>query len=521
MIPALILRRLSACAVAVAVAGCSAVGIGQLVGWGTATSGPPWFGFAENAQHSAQSQVKSQPIDHIHWRTPVDLAPQYSSGELLIHYGPPVITHNDTVLLAVKTGATQGFRIEAHGPVAGALKWKSSTDYIVPPHPSDWFPSYDPALTPGDRLYFAGAGGKLFYRDGPDSTANPIKTVVFYGASQYSQHKSVYNAEVYIDTPLTTDGQGDVYFGFVVAGATPANLQSGVARIDANGNGSWVGIAAAAGDGSMQQVPANSAPALSNDGQTLYVAATNTSLIGGGGFGSGYLLALDSTTLATKGKIFLHDPQSGQPAVLFNSSSASPAVGPDGDVYYGVLENPFPNHNDRGWMLHFDGALSQTKVPGSFGWDDTVSIVPASAVPSYVGTSSYLLMTKYNNYAGVNTGDGKNRIAILDPNASQPDLVYGNPVMKEVITILGVTPNPGEPGVREWCINTAAVDPIGKVVLANSEDGYLYRWDLTKNAFSSRIQLTSGIGEAYTPTEIGPDGQVYAINNAVLFAVGR
>jgi hypothetical protein len=35
------------------------------------------------------------------------------------------------------------------------------------------------------------------------------------------------------------------------------------------------------------------------------------------------------------------------------------------------------------------------------------------------------------------------------------------------------------------------------------------------------VRLTSGIGEAYTPTVVGPDGTVYAINNATLFAVGR
>ena len=75
--------------------------------------------------------------------------------------------------------------------------------------------------------------------------------------------------------------------------------------------------------------------------------------------------------------------------------------------------------------------------------------------------------------------------------------------------------------VREWCINTAAVDPVTKSILANSEDGYLYRWDLTTNTFTQRIQLTSGIAESYTPTAIGADGAVYAINNAVLFSIGR
>jgi hypothetical protein len=263
----------------------------------------------------------------------------------------------------------------------------------------------------------------------------------------------------------------------------------------------------------------NSAPALSAGQQTVYVAVSNPNL---GQLGEGYLLALNSSTLATKSKVFLLDPQSGAPAGISDNGTASPAVGPDGDVYFGVLEDPFPNHNDRGWLLHFDSTLAVTKTPGSFGWDDTPSIVPTSMVPSYAGTSSYLIMSKYNNYAGIGTGDGHNKIAILDPNATQPDLVYGNPVMKEVVTILGVTPDPNNPGgVKEWCINSAAVDPASDSVLANSEDGYLYRWDLSSNSFTQRIRLTSGVGEAYTPTIVGADGQVYGVNNAVLFALGQ
>jgi hypothetical protein len=161
-------------------------------------------------------------------------------------------------------------------------------------------------------------------------------------------------------------------------------------------------------------------------------------------------------------------------------------------------------------------------VPGSFGWDDTASIVPASMVPSYTGGSSYLLATKYNNYEGVGTGDGLNRVAVLDPGASQTDPISGRPVMKEVLSILGPTFESGNTGpVKEWCINTAAVDPLTHSVLVNSEDGYLYRWDLHTNSFTQRIQLTSGIAESYTPTVIGADGAVYAVNNAVLFSVGR
>jgi hypothetical protein len=196
-------------------------------------------------------------------------------------------------------------------------------------------------------------------------------------------------------------------------------------------------------------------------------------------------------------------------------------------VYYGVLENPFPLHNNRGWLLHFNSDLSQQKIPGGFGWDDTASIVDASLVASYHGTSKYLIMTKYNNYANVFIGDGHNRIAILDPNTGESDPVIPSAnVMREVITTLGVTPDPENlqffPGaVREWCINTAAVDPFTKSVIVNSEDGKLYRWDLTTNQLSEVIKLSGGIGEAYTPTIIGADGTVYAINDAVLDAIGN
>ena len=163
-------------------------------------------------------------------------------------------------------------------------------------------------------------------------------------------------------------------------------------------------------------------------------------------------------------------------------------------------------------------------MPGGFGWDNTASIVPAAMVPSYAGTSTYLLMTKYNNYAGIGSGDGVNRIAILDPRASQSDPISGLPVMKEVLTIArpDARRRAAPTAVKEWCINTAAVDPVDAS----------RSWSTARTATSiagtspatrstQRIQLTSGIGESYTPTAIGADGAVYAINNAVLFAIAK
>jgi hypothetical protein len=169
-------------------------------------------------------------------------------------------------------------------------------------------------------------------------------------------------------------------------------------------------------------------------------------------------------------------------------------------------------------MLHFSGNLSTTKTPGAFGWDDTASIVPATAVPQYHGSSSYLILTKYNNYVE-GGGDGHNRLAILDPNATETDPVTGATVMLEVITILGPTPDPnfGGTAVREWCINSAAIDAANKCAVVNSEDGHAYRWSFPSNSLSPAFPMAAATGEAYTPTVIGPDGAVYAINNAVLY----
>ena len=485
----------------------------------TPVSGPAWWGYARDAQHSATGAIATQDLTRTRWSTPLDLAPVQTSGALLIHYGSPVITTSNTVIVLVKTGAAGGVRFEARTGANGALIWSATSDYVLPAH--NWTPSYNLALTRSNRLYAPGAGGKLLLRDNPDSATGTIQSAVFYGATAYAAAPATYDAQVFINTPLTTDTAGNVYFGFVVTGTTPAGLSSGIARIGADGVGSSIGASASAGDAAMVKVATNSAPALSNDGLTLYVAVNAAPVAGA--VQAGYLLALDSTTLALKGKVALVDPGAGTRARISDDGTSSPTVGPDGDVFFGVLESAFGSHNGRGWLLHFNAALTTTKVPGSFGWDDTASIVPASMVPSYTGSSSYLLATKYNNYEGVGTGDGRNRVAVLDPSATQTDPISGRPVMKEVLSILGQTLETGSTvAVKEWCINTAAVDPLTHSVLVNSEDGYLYRWDLrTPNTFTQRIQLTSGIGEAYTPTVIGADGAVYAVNNAVLFSIGQ
>jgi uncharacterized protein (TIGR03437 family) len=476
-----------------------------------ASSSTAWSNFARDEHHTAVSLSPSQALNRIHWSTPVDLDPQFTGTDLLIHYGSPLVTAQNTVIVPVKTGATSGFRVDAHSAANGTLQWSVTSDYILPPH--NWVPEFSPALTPASRLYVPGAGGTVYYRDAPDSATGPQGQIAFYGLANYQANPQAYAANVMISTPITSDSAGNIYFGFQVTGTTPLQLQSGIARISATGEGVWIGAAAAAGDSSITEVAQNCAPALNESQGLVYVAVSTGS--------SGYLLALNSTTLQPVATARLLDPVSGLDATLTDEGSATPTVGEDGDVYYGVLENPIGENHYRGWLLHFDSLLAQKKIPGAFGWDDTASLVPSFMVPSYTGSSSYLLMTKYNDYAGSAGGTGLNRIAILDPNATESDPVNGNPVMNEVLTILGPTASTTEAGVREWCINSAAVDPASHSIFANSEDGKLYRWDLNTNTFTQSVVLSSGIGEAYTPTVIGVDGTVYAIQNSIVFAIGQ
>lgn len=524
-----------------------ALAFGSLLALAVGARAQGWLSYSGDPQHTALSAVPAQSLRRILWSTPVDLNPQLSGDDLLIHYGTPLITPGNTILVPVKTGANGGFRVEARQARNGALRWTLTSDYRLPPR-YNWTPSFGCTLTTGNLFYAPGAGGTVYFRSDPDygtqqsvfppprphnraplrnlsgiRPPRPYRTgqLAFYGIAAYRADPQAFDDNVFINTPLSADKAGNLYFGFIATAQAPLSLKSGIARLAPDGTGTWVAASAAAQDDTIRKVVHNCAPALSLDEKTLYIAVNDSA---GSGDAKGYLLALDSQTLATRSQVRLKDVKSGSDANPLDDGTASPTVGPDGDVYFGVEERPWGTNNLRGWLLHFDSTLTQAKTPGAFGWDDTASIVPASAVPSYTGASSYLLLTKYNNYVE-GGGDGVNKVAVLDPNDSMTDPISGATVMKEILTIAGPTPDEDQVGqfpnaVREWCINTAAIDPFTKCALVNNEDGVLYRWDFTTNTFTESVVLTLGRFEAYTPTLIGPDGTVYAINDARLFAVG-
>ena len=475
-----------------------------------------WYGYGGNAQHTAQSQVKTQPLDKIIWKTPVDLNPPYSGDDLLVHYGEPSITAANTVVVPVKTGLNDGFKVEGRRGSDGRLIWQSMSKYTLPPH--GWVPSYGLTLLPNGGVAFPNSGGRITVRASADAASSTLTNLCFFGTDNYNAARATYDANIKICTPLTAGPDGAVYFGYIALGDTPLHLKSGLAKVNPDGTATYQSATAISGDAGLTQIKQNCAPAISNGGTIVFITVYS------GPYGRGKLVGVRTTNLARKFAVDLMDPKSGQYATIDADGTAAPLMAPDGDVFYGVLENGFGSNGYRGWLLHFSGDLKLQKTPAAFGWDNTPTIVPSKIVPFYRGTSPYLLFTKYNNYAG-GGGEGLNRIALLDPNDSAIESRSGILAMKEIATQLGPTPDtdflPDHPNaVREWCINSGAVDIPGKAIIANCEDGVLYKWDLTTNTLAQSIRLTAGIGEAYTPTLIGPDGKCYGINNATLFAIG-
>src|SRR6185503_3584920 len=187
--------RLHGCCAVVAVALC-----GPLAAW--AQPSPPFWGsYGRDAQHTGLSDVASAPFTRIRWQTPVDRRPPYTdTGSLLIHYGSPLVTQANTVLVPLKRRSSGGFQVVAVSGVDGRTVWRQSSNYLLPPH--DWTPPFSPALSSTGKLWMPGAGGTLFSRTSVDVRGGAHKQqVAFYGFDNYRAGRRAYLLNVFINTP--------------------------------------------------------------------------------------------------------------------------------------------------------------------------------------------------------------------------------------------------------------------------------------------------------------------------------
>lgn len=511
----------------------------------------PWGTYSGDPQHTGVSHYASSSLDQIIWSDDID-AQQPANAEIFAHYGSPTITTANTVIYPVTLIKDTTYRFKAVNGATGVEIWHFDTDYV---HGyQGWTTPVEGSVTLRNSYVMPGLGGSVYFRQNADSASSTTTQLYFYGAANHAANAAWCDANIKISTPIMADGRGNMWFGYYVGdsfnqnatvtipGGFPDVGRGGIVRMNTAGTAVFVKATTAAGDSTMRFVANACAPALSNDAGSIYMAV-NSSISNS----PGYLLKLNATTLTTQAKVMPTEPQDGNASGIQGSSSGCPMVGPDGDVYFGTFgRNGWTDYREsHGWMQHYNANLVPKGAVGAFGWDDTATLVPASCVPGYSGTSSYLLLTKYNNYGwadfwnpgdpGIDYGaDAQNMVAILDPNDNTgTDRQSGHACMKPVMVVFGDKADvamqaAGVTGaLREWCINSAAIDPTNKCAIVNSEDGYCYRWDFTTNSLLPvnagvrGIFLNGPIGEAYTPTVIGPDGTVYAINNHHIYAISH
>lgn len=235
-------------------------GLGLAYGSYPAAALGQWNSYGRNSQHTALAAGPSQVPASIRWSIAIDQDPQYSGSELLIHYGSPVITEFNNILVPVKTGAAGGFQVTALKASTGKLIWSFKTDYVLPPH--NWTPPMGITLIPGGtEVAIPGSGGTVWIRNNPDSQQGNVRRLAFYGSTNYNQDPQGFNNAIQICTPITSDEDGNLYFGYLSSGAAlygyPNGIPSGLARVTLGGKGSFVAASVLANDANIQKVVYN------------------------------------------------------------------------------------------------------------------------------------------------------------------------------------------------------------------------------------------------------------------------
>ncbi|MBZ5719387.1 MAG: hypothetical protein LAO03_03300 [Acidobacteriia bacterium] len=475
---------------------------------GNARSIPDWAQWARTPQHTgATSAVGQSPNRQLVDITFDPFAAQEQAetyGELLTHYQSPLIDGNK-VFLEAKSGTY----ISCQPPGSGmpypcgpdawnsqiwnerAFVWQGSSltqlwnfqsDWKPVPNGRDlsgWEPVFHAAWWNG-FVFVPGFAGTIYKLNESDGTV----------VDQYKPFGPIDDPNKYVSGPLTVDRNGNVYFNAV--GLDPSNpwgvdvtgawlvKVSPIGVIQSVSYSALVPGAPTMCDGSpcgSQRPGINAAPAISNDGMTVYTVSRAHFFSD-----RGYVVAA-TANLMPKWQATLRGLFANSSALVWDQSSSSPVVAPDGSVLYGASSS---RNTARGYLLKFDSA-GKYLANYNFGWDETPAI--------YAHDGTYSIILKDNHYF-----TGPYYITQLSTDLV-PEWRFRSPTS------------------YEWCVNAPAVDANG-TVYANSEDGNVYVIS-QGGTLKGNIFLRLALGAAYTPIAIGRDGKIYTENDGDMFVVGK
>ena len=311
---------------------------------------------------------------------------------------------------------------------------------------------------------------------------------------------------IYDVSPFTIDASGNVFW---TIRSSSALIGSSLVRLDTSGTITAVALADLAGAGQIAAM--NSGPAVSADGNTLYVATTLS------GQSNGRLVAIDLTDPSLTTVLWASPltAQLGCPEARLNDSgTSSPIALPDGGAAIGGW-NTSPS--SEGTYFSFD-SNGNARGCYRFGWDDTMGQITLNGTTYLVG--------KHNHYFASSTQCNNG----YDPPVNPPCyeiVVLDSTTMEKAWSYIAENRDPVH-GPYEWCIDAPTLHKITDeegvetgIVTAPSESGDLFQIQLLS---IPPIETDFNVGgpqdAAYVPT-VSIGGAAYTINHGQVIGVGQ
>jgi hypothetical protein len=445
-----------------------------------------WLQRYHDAQHTSFINVPVDPMNQETFRYIFDPSEvDVGTSDIFIHYTDPKIEANGDLYVPLRDRQGTTITYSVQQITSGVPGWTFTSDYVRQPTTA-WEQVFDFAINNG-IVYVMGAYGCVWLLNEADGTLLDYKCATD-GVDPTGE-------PIWDVSPFTIDGNGNVYW---TVRSSSALIGASLVKLDPTGNITASDLAALAGTG--QIAGNNSAPAVSADNNTIYVATTLTSpLVGQSG---GKLLALDATDPTLTTVLWIGNLSAAMGCVesrLNDSGTSSPIALPDGGAAIGGY-NTSPN--SEGAYYSYD-ANGNRRGCYPFGWDDTMGQITLNGTTYLVGKHNHYTIRSYE-------------LVVLDATTMVKQWSY-------------FAENPGPPhGPYEWCIDSPTLfkttDDDGTetgYAVVQSESGDLFSITLFSDPpEETHFPVGGPQNAAYVPT-VSIGGTAYTINHGQIIGVGN